>query len=614
MKKKKRTPPARRAPALLLLPLLLLALSALAGGCQQQTEPPPATAAPGELARERVAGTPGGSLSYRVMQPVKTLNPLMFTDESSFTVAVHLLNSRLIDFDHDAQRYAPALAESWGLGEDGRTLELTLRDGLKFSDGRPLTTEDVAFTLRAMYDERVGSIFRQSMLIGERQIETQISDPRRMRLVFPEVVAAPETYLVNLFVLPRHVLEGELKKAAPADDKQAQAGGGASALSGAYGITGDPQTIVTAGPFVVESAVPGERVTLKRNPHYWKRDAAGSPLPYLEKLVVEVVPDANAAVTRLSEGGLDIADRIRASDYAALRGGQGPVRAYDLGPGLLTDHILFNLNPGGQNGKPYLNPAKRVWFEDVRFRRAVAHAIDRQTLAASTLQGLATPLYGFVSPGNRAWIAADVPRTEYDLERARALLREAGFETRGTPDAPELFDRQGNRVEFTLIVSATSEERKATAAVVQEDLARLGIRMQVAPVATSEVVSRTLQSFDYEAALFGTVLSDPDPSSYSNLLKSSSENHQWYPKQPRPATAWEARMDELVAQLSRETNQERRRAVFREMQMLFAENLPVVPVIARHIASAANTRVGNFRPSPIVPYSMWNAEELFVKK
>ncbi|HYP52146.1 MAG TPA: ABC transporter substrate-binding protein, partial [Pyrinomonadaceae bacterium] len=434
------------------------------------------------------------------------------------------------------------------------------------------------------------------MFGGDKQIEAVVTDARRMKLVFPEPIAAPEGYLVNLFALPRHVLEEDLKRGTLGTE--------------AYSMTGDVQRIVTAGPFVVESAVPGERAVLKRNPNYWKRDAAGNPLPYLERLTIEVQPDPNAAVTRLTEGGFDIVDRVRASDYANLRGGQGAARAYDLGPGLSTDLIVFNQNPGTKT----LSPAKLAWFQDVRFRRAVSHAVDRQTLAASTLQGLATPLYGFVSPGNRAWIAEDLPRAEYDLEKAKALLREAGFQTRGTPDAPELFDRDGNRVEFTLIVSATSEERKAIAAVVQEDLARLGIRMQVAPVATSEVINRTLQSLDYEASLFGTVASDPDPSSYTNLLRSSSEQHQWHPKQPKPATAWEARMDELVAQLSRERNPEQRRAVFRDMQVLFAENMPVVPVVARHIASAANTRVGNYRPSPVVPYSMWNAEELFVKK
>lgn len=586
-----------------LLASVLVASAACAGACVQQTEQPQqggAQASKTELSRERVQGTRGGSLSYRVSVPPKTLNALMFTDEPSFTVSFFLLGARLVDFDHDAQRFVPALAESWQLGPDGKTVELTLRDGLKFSDGHPLTAEDVVFTFRAIYDERVGSILRTTQTIGGRQIEITPLDARRLRLVFPEPVAVPETYLVNVAILPRHVLEESLQKGTFGSE--------------AYSITTDPRTVVTAGAFTVEAVTPGERVALQRNPNYWKRDAAGTQLPYLDKLVVEVVGDANAAVTRLGEGALDIVDRIRPSDYAALHNQQGAVRAYDLGAGLSTDHIWFNLNEGGQGGKPYVAPAKYAWFADVRFRRAVAHAIDRQSIASSTLQGLATPLYGFVTTGNRAWFMDDLPRTEYDLNRARALLSEAGFVVRGTPDAPELFDAKGNRVEFTLLVQSSNEERKAEAAVVQEDLARLGIKMQVAPLETGEVVRRITGSLDYEAALFGTIVSDTDPSSYSNFLKSTSEGHQWRPKQPKPATDWEARVDGLVADLSREPNTERRRAIFRDIQLVVLEQQPVIPIVARHIVVAANARVGNYRPSVVVPYSMWNAEELFVKK
>ncbi|HVF51732.1 MAG TPA: ABC transporter substrate-binding protein [Pyrinomonadaceae bacterium] len=587
-----------------LLASVVVALATASGACVQQTEQQPqpggASASKSEPARERVPGTRGGSLSYRTSVPPKTLNALMFTDEPSFTVSFFLLGARLVDFDHDAQRFIPALAEVWQLAPDGKTLELTLRDGLKFSDGHPLTSEDVVFTFRAIYDERVGSILRTTLTIGGRQIEVTPLDARRLRLVFPEPVAVPETYLVNVAILPRHVLEESLQKGKFGSE--------------AYSITSDPRTVVTAGAFTVESVTPGERIALQRNPNYWKRDAAGTQLPYLDKLVVEVVGDANAAVARLGEGGLDIVDRIRPSDYAGLHNQQGAVRAYDLGPGLSTDHLWFNLNEGGQNGKPYVAPEKYAWFADVRFRRAVAHAIDRQSIASATLQGLATPLHGFVTTGNRAWFMDDLPRTGYDLTRARALLSEAGFVVRGTPDAPELFDAKGNRVEFTLLVQSSNEERKAEAAVVQEDLARLGIRMQVAPLETGEVMRRITGSLDYEAALFGTIVSDTDPSSYSNFLKSTSEGHQWRPKQAKPATDWEARIDGLVADLSREPNMERRRAIFRDIQLVFLEHQPVVPIVARHIVVAAHTRVGNYRPSVVVPYSMWNADELFVKK
>lgn len=582
---------------------LLAFLVVCAGACRTQTtEQTQDSTQKGQtqLVRERVVGTPGGTLTYRVTSPPKTLNSLMISDEATFIVAFILAGGRLVDFNHDTQEYAPGLAEAWQLSDDKQMVELTLRDGLKFSDGHPLTTDDVAFTLRAIYDERTASVFRTTMTIGDKPIEVTPLDARRIRFRFPEPVAAPETYLVNVAVLPRHVLEEELKR---------------GTLGKAYDLTTDPQRIVTAGAFAVEQVAPGERVTLRRNPNYWKKDASGTQLPYLERIVIEVVTDPNAAVQRLGEGGLDIIDRLRPTDYAALqKQTQGAVRAYDLGPGLSTDHIWFNLNTGERDGKPVVNPVKAAWFSDVRFRRAVSHAIDREGIAANTLQGLATPLYGIVSPGNRAWYAQDLPRDAYDLERARALLSEAGFSVRGTREAPELYDAGGNRVEFTLIVPVENQPRKDIAAVVQEDLARLGIRMQIATLEFGEVMNRTTQSFDYDAVLLGAVVTDVDPSSYSNILSSSSAQHQWHPKQPRPATEWEARIDQLLTELSRETDAARRHAVFRDIQFIVYENQPVVPVVVRHVVSGANTRVGNFRPSIVIPYSLWNAEELFIKK
>ena len=582
---------------------LLLMPLALAVACRQPASQPSTlnnTATAPTPTRERMTGARGGAINYRLSQPLATFNYMMAADEPSILVSFYLLGGRLVEFDHDKQAYTPALAESWKLLDDKRTVEVTLRDGLKFSDGHELTAEDVAFTLKGLYDEKTGSpLYRGAMMIGGQPIEISVTDARRFNLMFPETVVVPENYLSNLAVLPRHVLEGELNK---------------GALGKAYTVTSDPAGVVTAGPFTVESAAPGERYVLKRNPHYWKKDGTGAQLPYLDQLTVEVVGDANNAVARLQQGTLDIVDRIRPTDYASLRSAEGRVRAYDLGPGLYTDHLWFNLNTGQKDGKPIVDPVKLAWFSDARFRRAVSHAIDRETIAETTLQGLATPLYGFISPGNRQWAAIDLPRTEYDLDKARALLKEAGFVSRGTESAPELFDAKGNRVEFTLIVPAQTEPRVRTAAVIQEDLARLGIKMQVAPIENAQVTARATQSYEYEAMLLGTSASEPDPSSYSDYLRSDSPQHQWHPKQAQPATPWEARLNELVKAQAGETDPARRHAIFREVQMILAEQLPVIPIVARHITAAANTRTGNHRPSPLPPYSLWNAEELFIEK
>lgn len=582
--------------------LTLLALI-LASACQQQQpQQPGANASQNQqMTRERVVGTRGGSITYRLTSPPQTFNYLMAKEESSLIVAFYLLGGRLVEFDQDQQKHVPGLAESWKRMEDGRTVELTLRDGLKFSDGHELTADDLLFTMRALYDERTASpVFRDAMLVGGKPIETTSLDARRVRMVFPETVAAPEGYLANVAVLPRHILEEDFNR---------------GALKDAWGITSDPQRIVTAGAFIVQAATPGERVSLKRNPNYWKKDSAGTQLPYLDALNIEIVADMNNAITRLQQNALDIIDRIRPTDYATLRSAQGSVRVLDLGPGVNTDYIWFNLNTGSLGGKPAVDPIKFAWFADARFRRAIAHAIDRQSIATNTLQGLATPLYGFVSPGNRAWMATDLPRAEYDLEKARALLKEANFTWRGAGEgAQELVDAKGNRVEFTMIVPVENQPRVEMATVIQEDLAKLGIRMQPTPIEFQALTQRWSQSYDYDAVLLGLSVTDPDPSSYTTLLQSASGNHQWYPKQPRPATEWEARIDQLDTQQAHETDPVRRKAIFRDIQLIIAEQMPIVPIVARHIASAANARVGNYRPGTILPYSLWNAEELFLRQ
>jgi len=558
---------------------------------------------------ERAGSRRGGKIIYRVSSAPATFNYMQAGDENSYIVAFTLMGGRLIEFDHKNQQYVPGLAESLRRLDDGRTVELTLRDGIKFSDGHPITAEDVIFTLRAIYDERTASPFRDAMMIGNRQIEAQIEDRmpdgtdgqsgRRLRFVFPDVVASPENYLSNLAVLPRHVLEADFDR---------------GALREAYGLTADPSQVVTAGPFAAESVTPGERVTLKRNSHYWKKDAAGAPLPYLDQLVIEVVKDANNAFARLRQGSLDIYDRLRPQDYAELRSQPGVTQISDLGPGLPTDHLWFNLNSAELNGRPVVNPVKRAWFNDTRFRQAVSSAIDRQTIASITLQGLATPLRGFVSPGNLKWASAELQAIAYDLERSRALLREAGFTTRGPNDRLELYDSKGNRVEFTLIAPSTSQPLKDMAIVIQGDLAQLGIRMQVAPIDPSDLQRRISESYDYDACLLVTSVSEPDPSSYVNFLSSSSRTCRWSPKQSKPATNWEARIDDLLAKQARETDPGRRRATFNEVQQILAEQSPVIPIVARHPSLAANQRIGNYSPSAILPYSLWNAEELFIRQ
>src|SRR5689334_22531910 len=547
----------------------------------------------------RRTGTRGGKLVYRVSSPPKTFNYLLAKDEPSILTAFFLLNSRLVEFDHATQTYVPGIAEVWTTSPDHRSVDIRLRDGLKFSDGQPLTSNDVAFTLEAIYDEgNKAEVFRDALLINGKPISVKVIDDRNLQFIFPETIAAADNYLYNIAPLSRKTLEADQK---------------AGRLSEAWKITATPTTVVSSGPFVVESAAAAERIVLKRNPNYWKRDAQGTQLPYLDKLTLEVVPDPNQARVGLDQTKIDIVDRMRPTDYASLLNSGGGVKAFDLGPGLGVDYMWFNLNPAKADGTR-LNPVKLGWFSDARFRRAVSMTVDRDSIAKSTLQGLATPLYGIVSPANRIWANTDLPKVPHDLVKAAALLQEAGFIKRGSAEAPELVDAQGNRVEFSLLVPAESEPRKLMAAVVQEDLAKLGIRMQVVPIEFAAVTNAWTKSHEYDAILLGLSLTDLEPATYASLMLSSGDAHQWRPNQKSPATEWEKKIDELFVEQAREPDPGKRKSKFYEIQRIMADASPVIPIVIRHVVSAANSRVGNFSPSPMFPYSMWNAEELFIKQ
>jgi peptide/nickel transport system substrate-binding protein len=578
-----------RLAVFILLPLLF--------SCRQL--PSSNTATSTAKPEQRRIGTRGGKLVYRLSSPPKTFNYLLANDEYSIVTAFFLLNSRLVEFDHSTQTYVPGLAEAWTPSPDRHSVDIRLRDSLKFSNGQPLTSSDVAFTLEAAYDERnKAEVFRDALLINGKPISVKVIDDRNLQFVFPETIAAPDNYLYNIAVLPRNALEADQK---------------AGRLSEAWKITAPPTSVVSSGPFVIESAASAERIVLKRNPYYWKRDAQGTQLPYLDELTLEVVPDANQARVGLDQATIDIVDRIRPTDYASLLNAGGAVRAFDLGPSLGVDYIWFNLNPTKPDGTP-LNQVKLAWFSDAKFRKAVSMAVDRDSIARSTLQGLATPLYGVVSPANHLWANPDVPKIAYDLVQAASLLEEAGFTRRGTPDAPELVDAHGNRVEFSLLVPAESEPRKLMAAVIQEDLARLGIKMQVVPIEFAAVTNAWTRSYEYDAILLGLSVTDAEPSTYANLLLSSGDAHQWRPNQKSPSTEWEAKVDQLFAEQASESDPGKRKSKFYEIQRIVADASPVIPIVARHVLSAANSRVGNWSPSPVFPYSMWNAEELFVKQ
>jgi peptide/nickel transport system substrate-binding protein len=250
------------------------------------------------------------------------------------------------------------------------------------------------------------------------------------------------------------------------------------------------------------------------------------------------------------------------------------------------------------------------WFRDVRFRQAVSQTIDRESIVRLVYRGRGTPLVTHVTPANKLWVNASIAPASRSLEAARKLLKAAGFSWDGNGT---LVDRAGNAVEFTILSSASNAQRTQIATIIQDDLKALGMRVQVVPMEFRALLDRVLRTHDYEAAVLALGGGDVDPNPQMNVWVSSGSNHLWDLGENKPATPWEAEMDRLMhRQLSTLRVKERKR-LYDRVQHLVAENLPLICVVSPNILVAARNRVGNFQPAILDHYTLWNADELFLR-
>ena len=562
----------------------------------------------------RQVGARGGRLVVADRGTPKTFNYLLAGDAVSATVASYLMSSALVEMDHDTQQFVPGLAESWPTSDGGKTVTIKLREGLKFSDGTPITADDFLFTLKVAADEKSGALFRESFMSGGQPIKGTKIDDRNFKLEQAEASASIESFLAIFRPLPRHKFEGthEKDKATTTPSPTGSPATYSDFFANVLGITTSPNDVVVSGAFTLKEFVPNQRTILARNPNYWKKDKSGTQLPYLDEIVIEAIPDANTSLLKFQQGEVDLMDNIAPANYATLKQ-QTPagLSVKDYGPSMLTDFLWFNQNDGKDaTGKSFVDPIKQAWFADARFRRAIATALDRTTIINNVLRGLGTPISGLASPSNKRWVSNDLPKYDFDLEKAKGLLKEAGF----TASENGLIDKAGKPVEFTLIVDESVAPRKATATIIQEDLAKLGIKVNVAPLEKNAFTEMIEKKRSYDAAIHGYTPSDAEPSTLTSGLKIGGGQRYWFMGQKQAKEDWEKRFDQLANEVSSVSDPAARKQKFDEIQKLFAEQLPMIPLVVRNFASGAKSNLGNYRPSVIIPRSLWNADELFWRK
>jgi len=578
--------------------LLLTATAWGSGRADSGTAPAPKTTALRTteelLVTNGQVGRYGGRLVVTQRSEPKTLNPIVAVDSASREV-IQRITADLIHINRESQHTEPALAKSWKVSRDGLHYTLNLRRGVRFSDGQPFDADDVLFSFEVYLDEKLHSPQRDLLVVGDAPIAAHKLDTYTVEFHLAKPYAAAERLFDGVAMLPRRSLEKLYRE---------------GTLDNAWGLATPADQIAGLGPFRLKKYVPGERLVLERNPYYWKADRSGNREPYLTELDFLFVASQDAQAIRFQAGESDVASGLSAENYAVLqrsRQARGGYRLYDLGPGLEYNFLFFNLNDLSAKG-PVEISRKQAWFGDVKFRQAVSAAIDREAIVRLVYQGRGVPLWGHVTPGNKIWLNTALPRPPSSPATARRLLQSAGFSWKGDGS---LVDARGMPVEFSIITSAGNSERTQMATMIQNDLSQLGMNIHVLPLEFRALLDRLFQTHDYEACILGLGNSDVDPNPEMNVWLSSGGTHLWNPGQSRPATPWEAEMDSLMHEQLSTLDFSKRKRLYDRVQELVATSLPVICIASPDILVGAKTGLGNFRPTILDHYTLWNVEELY---
>jgi peptide/nickel transport system substrate-binding protein len=565
----------------------LVVLAAVSGAAR------PAPPAVEELLVSRAeVGRYGGQLVISQRTEPKTLNPVTALDSVSRDV-LRCTIADLVHINRETQRTEPALAKTWTMSPDGRRFTVTLRRGIRFSDGHPFDADDVVFSFRVYLDEKVRSPQRDLLIVGGQPLGVRKIDSYTVQFDLAEPYAGAERLFDSVAMLPRHLLESSFA---------------AGRLADAWGLATPAAQMAGLGPFRFKDYVPGERIVLERNPNYYKADRAGNRLPYLDRLAFMLVSSDDVQAMRFQTGEADIASRLSAENFGVLTRSEqtAPYKLFDLGAGLDYSFLFFNLNDLGPTLRE--TARKQSWFRQVAFRQAISTAIDREAIVRLVYRGRATPLWGHVPPGNKVWVNRSIPQTARSVEGARRLLKSSGFSW--TPQGA-LVDERGDPVEFSILTNAGNNERIGMATIIQDDLKQLGMSVHVVTLELRTMLDRLLKTHDYEACVLGLGGGDANPNAEMNVWLSSGGTHLWNPEQSRPATAWEAEIDTLMQRQHTTLDASARKKLYDRVQELVAQNVPFIFLASPNVLVGVNKGLGNFRPAVLEPHTLWNVDELF---
>lgn len=546
----------------IIAPLIAVSVVALASGCH--------------VSRSSLDHAQTQTLYTATISDPRTFNPILVTDAASGDAIGNLFEG-LVRNDPMTDVPEPDLASGWDVSADNRTITFHLRPDARWSDGVPLDSNDVLFTMSVIYDPKIPNSTAPSIMVDGKLIAVAAPDAHTITMTMPRTFA-PLMYAIGFPILPAHVLENAYKS---------------GRFNQAWGIDTTPSALIANGGYLMTSYVPAQLLRFVRNPNYWMRGQGGEPLPLLRGQKILILQDQNSAYVHFLQGQTDVyaprpEEIAPLSDQAKQLGITVQKTGIDTG----SLFFAFNRNPRHYTRGAAADP-QLAWFTDLNFMRAMAHLVDKRTIINLCFRGYAEPAISDTSPANRLFYNPNLKDYDYDPTLATQILDTAGYRM---GKSGQRTDSHGNPLIFNLTTNAGNSTREQMCAIFKQDLANVGITVNYRPLEFTTLVDKLDSTFDWDCILIGFT-GTLEPNNGANFLRSSGNLHIWNPGEPKPATPWEAEIDQLLDEGTMKMDPAQRAPYYWRIQQILHEQLPIIETVRQQEYSAWKTSLTGYNPT-----------------
>ena len=531
--------------------------------------------------KKPAAGYENNLVSASLSDP-KTFNP-MIANESSSTAAFGGVFEGLTTSDGVTLEVIPSLAESWDISDDGLVYTFHLRKDVKFSDGVPMTADDVLFSFNdVVFNDDIPGIAMQDILrVDDKLPKVEKIDDYTVKITLPSKFAPFARIVGGVQILPKHLLEDAVKD---------------GVFSSTWNVSVDPTEVIGTGPYRITDYKIGQSITQEANPYYWNK-----PFPRIRKRTILIIKDLNANVLKFKSGETD-SYICRGEDYAPLKGNaiEQDFSLYDCGDSSGTFFLTFNQNVLG------IPKYKQAWFRDKKFRQAVAHAVDKERIIDEVHRGMGVPLSAAEPASNVLFHNPHVRTYDYDLDEAMELLEAAGYidyDGDGIREKPK-----GTPVKFMLTTNAGNTAREQICQILRNDFQAIGLDVSYTPLDFNNLVETMNSAGDWDSLVMG-LTGGVEPHFGFNVWRVDGRTHMYnqkplleshdgdWKKWKAGLRDWEYEIEKIFEEGVKEMDPAKRRKIYFRWQQVVSEELPYIYLTTTKYIPAVRNKFKNLKPT-----------------